>query len=1326
MNKKFSTLVAVLLAAGAWTTLDAKVVKIAAPQVGDTKYLLGNAITGDGMGFDNALTGPGGSAAWGAMAPAVAGSNGWMLVEGTNGGFFLKTNDNYYVTVDDSKTADGAVTLSSAGDADATKRVEFDLSKQADGTVKFTVNSSWAGKTSKHQSYGGRTFKNESATLTLDDSGGSAYTAAVYSDDSYQGLPGLETIGFDETTGVVNVETLTGKTITAPFYITDKEGLNYLSVKEEKGVYTVEKIAVVDFSAANSLNASWTWNDGKLTSVAAARAGKNAELKVANETATPTYSLVATDGGTTVTAGADGLYKDANKVIASVKVSSTVAAAAPSVEVNAGGTTGILVKGVSKLLASVPSDYCLVGVTQENGTVEYLKAGATTVAGATTEVQTALDATNYQSFLWKVGSSVDGTDYNYTFTSLAKDGDKAIQWQIDGTGTFTSGVAYSSGMVLSHKGDNIKEDAGAGNDKTKAIIGFYEAPVLAKTQAELNGIYNPGFEMTVKVSKDGKEVIEDIDVFGKKMYPIGASATATSVELWDNAKGDAAKGAKILVLDKTEKVGNETSPVGGQFKWITKTELDKNSANYESDFSFRYSATSGNPETDMVNQVVVGGSHVLYILPVQGKYYLTTVAIASVDAETALPYVKLGASNVYDVKKLLGQYLSFAYADTKANTPDGEQYKLNTLLTAVYDATADDNAGAVVADFALGSSTSLPEAQWAVTDANLSQNTVTLTNRENPDVTIENVMFRAEGNKFVMTVAGTSNISDDLVTMTALSVDKATNFDGYMQTTPNVLRNENFYLGQYHAIEGNNNAYFVENHTEAGSHQIGMTAEKENAQKWNLHFAMKQDDDQKYTLVDTVKVPLTFATLIDGKIATDAKNKDVVKDTLFILPYAFQNASNREFVSYKKGKGFEYYFCNKDQTKDESAYNADVVKFALKMKPDNTYNFVEISRSNELSDNKVLAGNSANKGILSRTGTYVYDQNENSLMVVEKADAPEYHKIAMAWGDTIKLFREENESQVVYEKLDAKSVVEKDTLSFLNIDNINQFKVNPAIFADTAYINRVDANGELNTCYQYLLAVNVNPDKSYYCPYNEEHNTDEWREAHGGPCADAKEHRAVYGRYLINLIDTANVYGATHLHNNPYINNIETAEDMAKLSFVEGYHIGDTLIVTRKGGEAVKLRMDTPDFNVAKFAFRYVDSAAKTFKIQTQWKPYSPEADADVIDAQATNNGYLKWVNGTLAVTGRFDNGDVFGIEENYEGNPVANEDITTSSISVIAQEGKVIINGAAGKKVTISNVLGQTIANTVLSSDNATIAAPAGVVVVAVEGEAAVKAIVK
>ena len=68
---------------------------------------------------------------------------------------------------------------------------------------------------------------------------------------------------------------------------------------------------------------------------------------------------------------------------------------------------------------------------------------------------------------------------------------------------------------------------------------------------------------------------------------------------------------------------------------------------------------------------------------------------------------------------------------------------------------------------------------------------------------------------------------------------------------------------------------------------------------------------------------------------------------------------------------------------------------------------------------------------------------------------------------------------------------------------------------------------------------------------------------------------------------------------------------------------------------------------------------------------------------------------------------------------------VTASEFSVIAGKGQVTINGAVGKKVVVSNILGQTVANTVLTSDNATIAAPTGIVVVVVGGEA-IKAVVK
>ncbi len=65
-----------------------------------------------------------------------------------------------------------------------------------------------------------------------------------------------------------------------------------------------------------------------------------------------------------------------------------------------------------------------------------------------------------------------------------------------------------------------------------------------------------------------------------------------------------------------------------------------------------------------------------------------------------------------------------------------------------------------------------------------------------------------------------------------------------------------------------------------------------------------------------------------------------------------------------------------------------------------------------------------------------------------------------------------------------------------------------------------------------------------------------------------------------------------------------------------------------------------------------------------------------------------------------------------------ANETIATSSVIVAGTNGAVVVKGAEGKNVIVSTILGKVVANEVVSSDNATIAAPAGVVVVSVDGE--------
>ena len=160
------------------------------------------------------------------------------------------------------------------------------------------------------------------------------------------------------------------------------------------------------------------------------------------------------------------------------------------------------------------------------------------------------------------------------------------------------------------------------------------------------------------------------------------------------------------------------------------------------------------------------------------------------------------------------------------------------------------------------------------------------------------------------------------------------------------------------------------------------------------------------------------------------------------------------------------------------------------------------------------------------------------------------------------------------------------------------------------------------------------------------------------------------------------------------------------------------------------------------WSFRYIDPAKaaneveedRAFLIESNVEPKGNKGES----ITPTNAAWLKNQNNCLvlsdpeesefeeAKTGG-DNALIFNIEKGSADDMATdNEEIATSEVTVIAGEGNVTIAGAAGKKVVVSNILGQVVANTVITSDNATIAAPAGVVVVAVEGEEAVKAIIK
>ena len=118
---------------------------------------------------------------------------------------------------------------------------------------------------------------------------------------------------------------------------------------------------------------------------------------------------------------------------------------------------------------------------------------------------------------------------------------------------------------------------------------------------------------------------------------------------------------------------------------------------------------------------------------------------------------------------------------------------------------------------------------------------------------------------------------------------------------------------------------------------------------------------------------------------------------------------------------------------------------------------------------------------------------------------------------------------------------------------------------------------------------------------------------------------------------------------------------------------------------------------------------------------------------------WLKMHNGCLVLTdasSKFDaaktGGDgalVFNAYPKTDADDMvtSNDNINNvEGVSVVAGNGTVTVQGAAGKSVVITNILGKVVAETVLTSDNATIAVPAGIVAVAVDGEEAVKVVVK
>lgn len=307
-----------------------------------------------------------------------------------------------------------------------------------------------------------------------------------------------------------------------------------------------------------------------------------------------------------------------------------------------------------------------------------------------------------------------------------------------------------------------------------------------------------------------------------------------------------------------------------------------------------------------------------------------------------------------------------------------------------------------------------------------------------------------------------------------------------------------------------------------------------------------------------------------------------------------------------------------------------------------------------------------------------------------------------------------------------------------------------SIFVDTAYVNRgtgyikpqyllmirpsivndtlgCDDNGELTIHLpgyrrgMYLINATDSANMERTAGVDDERNTYLW---------NTRWERFVFtdaihandALYILGGADLSNLYTKVDAKGNV------KALDLAKLDAVS-----DPTPAAPKNGKIRKIALGNNYHKDCVFSFRLVErgSPQKDFLIESETAYRGePITDRNPMIAPCIG-GWLKIQNGVPVISrsdeeNRIPEGDLFNVEMTSE-DPVSNVVVpATTGVKVVAENGSVTVLNASGKRVVISNVLGQTVANTVLTSDRATVSAPKGVVLVAVEGEPVVKALVK
>ena len=636
----------------------------------------------------------------------------------------------------------------------------------------------------------------------------------------------------------------------------------------------------------------------------------------------------------------------------------------------------------------------------------------------------------------------------------------------------------------------------------------------------------------------------------------------------------------------------------------------------------------------------------------------------------------------------------------------------------------------------------MPAYQWVVTktqksDLLLPTSPLKIVNREFTDLTESAIQLRnAENGAIVATGSSATNVGDLLTNANGLTFTQITN--------STIIKDK--YLGYKHL----------------NSSDLMVTKYQFN---YLNPFSMEQWISTASNEKDSVLYVSTEAALFGLEEGSTSEYGVKASDYAQTIPGLAQLVRTNYIVYNNRGKLVE----NKNNKYSLGAgnYNTKAKVDTFFLKENNHYegeHFYALVASVWNKKNKYAEIKKASDkvgisdaGVKPELSVEALSETRTSAFAVKEAESPLYRRFNNAElegnegdaSDTLR-FVEKYRNEVL--QIEGNENFKVKGIDFLGIYTEDKAPSGLSFIVDTAWVTR--GLGYIKP--QYLISIERNDiaaTPGVPCDATNHQHVD----ANGQPtdaahCVHATPATPAFrfGKYLVNFQDSVNA------GKNEY-----AWKEYTRAGFVKAVQYGDSLYILKdqfadvakadvneallkeiiaankvalaKGSSAYIVNLQGDQHKYVTWSMRYVkpgDASDKTFLIESM-KCLSDvngykAAQGDIAPEYAA---WLKMQNGCLVLsdskTSNFEEvtgGDdalIFDVKY-VKDDKIAteNETIAAGNVVVAGTNGAVVVKGAEGKSVIVSTILGKVVANEVLTSDNAQITAPAGVVVVSVDGE--------